>query len=267
MPSTLAAIVPSSELFVAGAALIAATINAGAGGGSFITFPALLAVGVPPVSANATNNLGIWLGNITSVGGLRGDLDVPRPMLIKLLVTSVIGSLIGAYLLLRTKNETFVALLPFLLLGATVIYILGPRITRATHTLKFTKPASPQALIAQLIINIYGGFFGAAQGILLLALFSIMGLNDARKANALKNFVGMTVNGIACIPYVLAHLIDWPTGIAMSVGSLSGGLLGAHIVKRLPSSALRGVVIVVASSMTLYFFWKTDIVHSGFSHF
>ncbi|MGH7708815.1 MAG: sulfite exporter TauE/SafE family protein [Vulcanimicrobiaceae bacterium] len=244
-------------LIVAGAAFVAAAINAAAGGGSFISFPTLLGVGIPPVSANATNNLAMWLGTLTSANELRGDLDLPRPAFVKIVIVSLIGSVAGALILLRTSNATFAVLIPFLLLGATLLYVFGPQITRAVRDFTFARLDSPIGLGAQFVVAIYGGFFGAAQGILILALLGALGMHDARKANALKNVLTAFINGIACIPYVLARIIDWQVGLAMAIGAIAGGYIGANLVKRLPAPAVRTVVIAIACSMTAYFFWKT----------
>jgi uncharacterized protein len=250
------------ELFVAATAFIASMMNATAGGGSFLSFPVLLAIGMPPVTANATNNFAMWMGNITTVGGSRCDLDIPRSTLIKLLFVSLTGGVVGALLLLHTRNAVFALVVPFLLLGATVVYIFGPAITRRAKSLDLARLESVPALIAQFIIAIYGGFFGAAQGILTLALLNVLGLHDTRKAASLKNVLVLASNGIACVPYIIARIIDWPTALIMGVGALCGGYIGSCLVRRIPGPFMRWVIIAIASSVTVFLFWKYIFTHA-----
>jgi uncharacterized membrane protein YfcA len=250
-----------SCIIVAVVAFLASMINAAAGGGSFLSFPTLLALGVPPVTANATNNFAMWMGNITMIGGSYRDLDIPSSTLVKLFVVSLAGGLVGAVLLLHTGNVAFSSVVPFLLLGATLVYFLGPSITERVESLDFARPDSLPALFAQFAIAVYGGFFGAAQGILTLALLNVLGMHDARKASALKNVLVFASNGIACIPYVAARLVHWPTAVAMGLGALAGGYVGSHVVRRLPASLMRGVVLSIASAMTVFVFWKYTFMH------
>ncbi len=245
-------------LFVGSAAFVASAINAGAGGGSFISFPALLATGVAPVSANATNNVAMWLGSFASAGSFRSEIDVPRATLRKMLLASVLGSFAGALLLLRTTNATFAGLIPFLLLAATVLFVAGPALTRATqHLRRALRVDSAVGLFAQFCIALYGGFFGAAIGILMLALLGFLGMHDLRRANAFKVVLATIINGVAAVPFIIARAVTWDAAIAMSAGALAGGYLGADLVKRLPGRVVRAFVIVVATTMTLYFFWTT----------
>ena len=213
---------------------------------------------MPPVSANATNNVAMWLGSFASAGSFRSEIDVPRPVLVRMLVASAAGSIVGALLLLRTTNAAFSGLIPFLLLGATAIFVAEPWISRSMQRSR-RPPAldSPLGLAAQTIIAIYGGFFGAAIGILMLALLGLLGMHDLRRANAFKVLLATLINGVAVVPFVLARVIAWEPALFMSTGAIAGGFLGAGLVKRLPSSAVRAFVIVVASTMTAYFFWAT----------
>jgi uncharacterized membrane protein YfcA len=178
----------------------------------------------------------MWLGSLASTGSFRSEIDVHRPTLVRMLVTSVVGSTLGAILLLRTSNATFAGLIPFLLLGAT---------------------DSVHGLCLQFVIAAYGGFFGAAIGILMLALLTVLGMHDLRRANAFKVLLSTVINGVAVIPFVIARVIAWEPAAFMSIGAIAGGFLGAHLVKRLPSQVVRNFVIVVASTMTAYFFWVT----------
>jgi uncharacterized membrane protein YfcA len=246
----------SADLFVAGAAFVASGINAAAGGGTFLSFPAILATGVAPISANATNNVAMWLGSFASTGSFRSEIDVPRATLVRMLVASAVGSTLGAILLLRTTNATFSGLIPFLLLGATLIFIAGPAITKAAQSSgRALRLDSPFGLGLQFAIAGYGGFFGAAIGILMLALLGVLGVSDLRRANAFKVLLATVINGVAVVPFVLARAIAWEPAAFMSGGAIAGGFLGASLVKRLPSIVIRRFVIFVACTMTAYFFW------------
>ncbi len=218
----------------------------------------LLSTGLPSVSANATNNVAMWLGSFASAGSFRSEIDVARPALVRILATSAVGSIAGAVILLHTSNEQFSRLIPFLLLASTALFICGPWLTK-----RLRRPqgeltiASPLGLVLQFFIAVYGGFFGAAIGILMLALLAVLGMSDLRKANAFKVLLATVINGVAVVPFVIARVIAWEAAAVMSAGAIAGGFLGAGVVKRLPSSVVRGFVIVVGLSMTAYFFWKT----------
>ena len=253
-----------SGAFIGAAAFVASALNAAAGGGSFISFPALLAIGIPPIKANATNNTAMWLGSFASAGAFRSELDVPRATLIKMLLTSAAGSIVGALLLLRTSNGAFTQLIPVLLFVATVIFIIGPQLTRAAARADLAgslRIDTPLGLAGQFAISIYGGFFGAAIGILMLALLGLLGMHDLRRANAFKVLLATVVNGVAVIPFVIARAIAWDAALVASICAIAGGYLGADLVKRLPSPVVRAFVIVVACAMTLYFAIKTYALH------
>ena len=246
------------------AAFVASAVNAGAGGGSFLSFPALLAAGIAPVSANATNNTAMWLGGLSSTGALRSELDVERGTLVKMLAVSIFGSIAGALVLLRTSNAAFSQMIPALLLFSTLLFICGPWLTRVVRGGSgAVRVDSAAGLAAQFAIALYGGFFGAAIGILMLALLGLLGVSDVRRANALKVLLATTINGVAVVPFVIARAIAWDAALIASVCALAGGYLGAHLVKRLPSRVIRRFVIIVASSMTAYFIWLTYFVRPG----
>ena len=220
----------------------------------------MLATGVAPISANATNNVAMWLGGFASTGSFRSEIDLPRPALTKMMLASIVGSLLGALLLLRTSNASFTQLIPILLFAATTVFILGPRLTKATqHMTAALTVESPFGIALQFAIAIYGGFFGAAMGILMLALLGILGMHELRRANALKVLLSTVVNGVAVIPFLLARAIAWDAALFMCVGAIAGGYVGAGLVKRLPSNVVRSFVIFVAVTMTAYFTWKTYI--------
>ncbi len=212
------------------------------------------------MSANASNNVAMWLGSLASTGQFRSELDIPRRTLVRMLVASTAGSVIGALLLLRTPNATFSGLIPFLLLGATVLFIAGPTITKASRgSSRALTLDSPLGLAAQTLIAMYGGFFGAAIGILMLALLGLLGIQDLRRANAFKVLLAALINGVAAIPFIIAKVIAWEPALFMSAGAIAGGIAGAGLVKRLPAGVLRNFVIVVACTMTIYFFYTTYV--------
>jgi uncharacterized membrane protein YfcA len=251
-------------VLVGGAAFLASGINAGAGGGSFISFPAILAAGIAPISANATNNTAMWVGGLSSTGALRSELTVERKTLLKMLGVSIVGSILGAVVLLRTSNSAFTQLIPLLLLFSTLLFIFGPGLTRAVRSRRTgISLDSPAGLAAQFVIAVYGGFFGAAAGILMLALLGLLGMTDMRRANALKVLLATTINGIAVIPFVIARAIAWDAALVACTCALAGGYIGAAVVKRLPSLVIRRFVIVGACTMTAYFFWKTYIARAA----
>jgi uncharacterized membrane protein YfcA len=200
----------------------------------------------------------MWLGSFASAGSFRSEIDIPRRILVRMIVTSSVGSVVGALILLRTSNERFSALIPFLLLASTTLFICGPWITKRARESKTELGVdSPLGFGLQFLIAVYGGFFGAAIGILMLALLTILGLTDMRRANAFKLLLATVINGVAVVPFVIAKAVSWEPAIAMSVGAITGGFLGAGVVKRMPPPVVRAFVIFVGLSMTAYFFWKT----------
>ena len=199
----------------------------------------------------------MWLGAFSSAGSFRKQIDIERAVLVKMLVTSLIGSTLGAVILLRTSNAAFTKLIPYLLLGSTLIFAFGPQLTRRARGSNTTlRIDSPAGLFAQFVIALYGGFFGAAAGILMLALLGLLGLNDLRRANAFKVLLATAINGVACIPFIVARAIAWEPAVAMSIGAIAGGVVGAGFVKRLPSNVIRMLVIAIGCTMTAYFFYK-----------
>jgi uncharacterized membrane protein YfcA len=242
-------------LFFAGA--IGGAINAVAGGGSFVAFPALLFTGVPPVPANATNTLALWVGTTASGGAYRMKLNIPRRVMIPLIVTSVIGGLAGAVLLINTPAQTFLRVLPWLLLGATLLFAFGKHLTgriSAGISHDSTSAAVVGASIFELFVAVYGGYFGGGIGIMNLAMLAAMGMTDIHAMNKLKVLLGGVINGVAVVTFVIARAILWPQALVMTAGSLIGGISSAHYAQKLPQAWIRGFVILVGCAMTIYFF-------------
>lgn len=244
-------------LFVAGA--LGGALNAVAGGGSFIVFPALLFSGVAPIAANATNTVALWVGTTASSRAYRKHLDISRRVMIPLTVTSLIGGIAGAYLLLHTPAQTFLRVLPWLMLGATLLFIFGSRLSRGSKSgvaHDTSTSALTVAVVFELIVAVYGGYFGGGVGILNLAMLAAIGMTDIHAMNALKVVLGGIINGVAVITFILAGAVAWKPGIVVIVGALLGGYFGAHYAQKLPPAWIRAFVIAVGTGMTLYFFWK-----------
>ncbi|GAC1432480.1 MAG: sulfite exporter TauE/SafE family protein [Ktedonobacteraceae bacterium] len=246
-------------LFVA--AVFGGTLNAVAGGGSFFTFPALIFTGVGSITANATSTVALWPGSIASVGAYRRDLvGQQRGFLLLLLGTSLIGGVLGAILLLRTPESTFVNLIPYLLLGATLLFALSPYITARlrVRTVEKTTRISTVTLIViafvQFVIAIYGGYFGGGIGILMLAALAFMGMDNINKMNAVKTLLTLAINGAGVVTFVIAGRILWLQALVMIVGAIVGGYGGAYYARKIEQRWIRLFVIVTGVVLTIYFF-------------
>jgi uncharacterized protein len=237
---------------------VGGALNAVAGGGSFVAFPALLFVGVPPIPANATNTLALWTAAAASGGAYRTRLETATRVLVPLLAASLAGGLLGALLLLRTPAHTFMRVLPWLTLGATLLFVSAKWL--AGRSSGISRQASTTALIsatlAQLLVGVYGGYFGGGMGIVMLAMLAALGMTDIHAMNALKSVMGWVINGVAVVTFVVAKAVYWKQGGVMIAGSLLGGYFGAHYALKLPPSWVRGFVIAVGAGMTVYFFVK-----------
>jgi hypothetical protein len=242
-------------LFFAGA--LGGGINAIAGGGSFVSFPALLFTGVPPVPANATNTLALWVGTSASGGAYPQKLNIPRRVMVPLVVTSVIGGLAGAFLLIKTPAQTFLHVLPWLLLGATLLFSFGKHLTgriSAGISHDASNAAVTGASIFELIVAVYGGYFGGGIGIMNLAMLAALGMTDIHAMNKLKVILGGVINGVATATFIATGAILWPQGAVMTVGAILGGVSSAHYSQKLPQAWVRSFVILVGTAMTIYFF-------------
>lgn len=242
-------------LFFAGA--LGGAINAVAGGGSFVSFPALLFTGVPPVPANATNTLALWMGTTASGGAYREKLSIPRRVMIPLVVTSAIGGLAGAFLLIKTPAQTFLHVLPWLLFGATLLFAFGKHLTgriSAGISHEASNAAVAVASVYETAVAVYGGYFGGGVGIMNLAMLSALGMTDIHAMNKLKVMLGGVINGVATITFVVTGMIVWPQAMVMTAGSILGGYSSAHYAQKLPQAWVKWFVILVGTAMTIYFF-------------
>lgn len=241
-------VVPALAAFAAG------MLNSVAGGGSFLSFPALVFAGVPAISANATNNSAMWVGTIGSARGYREEVREYRSLLLPVLLASAAGSLIGASLLLLTPQALFVRLIPWLLLFATLLFALSPLLARRTDR---APRHAPWQIAAQFAVAVYGGYFGAGMGILMLAVLAFSGLPSLNAQNAIKNVLAVAINGVALVPFVIARIVDWHFAVPMAVLALAGGYIGARLFRRVPQPLSRAIVILIGVGMTTVFFARS----------
>jgi uncharacterized membrane protein YfcA len=236
-------------LFVA--AFAAGAINSIAGGGTLVTFPTLVWLGRDPVIANATNAVALCPGSLAAMVGFRDELQRVRRWMLFLGVPSVIGGIIGAVLLLMTPSDTFARIVPFLILFATALFALQAPITRALHH----APREPMAswwsgtVLFQLAVAIYGGYFGAGIGILMLASLGLSGFTDLHEMIALRNLGGLCINGVAAVYFVARGAVNWPDAIVMTLGQIAGGYGGATLARRLGRPFIRRAVIIIGVAM------------------
>jgi uncharacterized membrane protein YfcA len=246
-------------LWLVAASFIAGVINAMAGGGSFISFPAMLAIGVAPIQANATNTVALWPGQLTSVWALRTDLR--RDLLLVVTSASIIGGIGGAMVLLRTPQITFMHLVPWLLLTASVLFgISGPvsrwlhRRTEATHVAH--APAILPLFLLILPVTFYIGYFGAGAGFLLMSALALFGVEDMNALNSLKVLAACTSNLCAVVTFIFGGAIVWHYCLVSMVFAAIGGYVGAQYARRMNPNVLRTIVVVTGCTMAAYFFWR-----------
>jgi uncharacterized protein len=241
------------------AAAIAAGINSVAGGGSFVSFPALLAFQHPPIESNATSSIALWPGVAASTLSYRKLLSEHKRILILMGGVSLVGGVAGSLILLKTPPDFFVALLPWLMLTGTLLFTFNSAILKRVRSLNSLGESTVGLIVVaafQFIISIYGGFFGGGQGILILSALSLLGLKDIHTMNALKTFIATVTNGAGNIAFIIAGAILWPQAIVMIIGAILGGYLGAHYAQRIPARYIRGFVIIIGTVLTIYFFLR-----------
>ncbi|PGH51075.1 sulfite exporter TauE/SafE family protein [Streptomyces sp. Ru87] len=239
-------------------AVFAAGIGAGAintvvGSGTLITFPVLLATGLPPITANVSNNLGLVPGSVSGAIGYRRELGGQRARIFRFGAVALVGGFIGAVLLLTLPSEAFNAIVPALIAVALVLVILQPRLSRALRRRRerdggeHPEHGGPLLLLGLLLASVYGGYFGAAQGVIYLSLMGLLLSDDLQRLNAVKNVLGALVNGVAAAVFLFIAHFDWTAVLLIAVGSAIGGQLGAKVGRRLPPAVLRGAVVVVGT--------------------
>ncbi len=242
------------------AAAAAGAINAVAGGGTIITFPVLLFYGTDPKVANATSTVALVIGTAGSIFGFRGQLAAVRPWLVRFVPVSLAGGLIGSVLLTRTSSAAFARFVPFLILFATLLFLAQGAFRRlAVAEAGATRGGGRQLLVAvvfQFLVSIYGGYFGAGIGILMLASLGFLGLTDIHEMNALKNVLGSLINVVAAVYFIAAGIVDWNKAGVMTIGALGGYYLGAHYSQRIPRDRVRGLITVIGLTISAYTFWR-----------
>lgn len=246
----------ASFLLLICAAFVAGVMNSVAGGGSFLTFPALVFTGVPSIIANASSTVALVPGTVASAWAYRHDFKRSEGFPFwSTMIVSLVGGTVGALLLLFTPQRTFDFLVPWLLLAATLLFAFGPRASAALKSHFHIGPAT--VIVMQLPIAIYGGYFGGAIGILMLAVWAAFGMTDIHVMNANKTILGGVLNAIAAVLFVIAGKVWWPQTLAMLVAAVIGGYVGAHGARRTPPQYVRAAILVISVTITAVFFFRT----------
>lgn len=241
------------------ASFLAGTLNAVAGGGSFLSFPALLGVGVLPIQANATNTVALWPGQVTSIVGYFSDLKVNRRLLVPVCSAALVGGLAGAVVLLRTGQATFMSLVPWLLLFATALFAVSAPVSRWLQRRPARQPAKGPMLTPLVVgvaaVSFYIGYFGAGAGFLVMSVLALFGIQQINEINALKVVATTVANGIAVVTFIVERQIEWRYCLLMMVTAAAGGFLGARYSRNLNPQVLRATVVLIGFGMALYFFF------------
>ena len=245
-------------------AFLAGAINSIAGGGTLLTFPALLAV-VSPVVANATSTIALVPGSLAGAWGYRQDVQHPPRLLWWLFAPSLVGGLIGTVLVTRTDEHYFEMAVPWLILLASALFSLQPLVAKMTKNQAVTSAAdhTQRQLIllscSQFLVGIYGGYFGAGVGILMLSALAFMGLRNVHEMNALKTILAVLMNGVAAVWFTMEGKVNWSYALPMAVSSIAGGYLGARLSLRFSSASVRKFVIAVGFTLSAFYFYKLYI--------
>ncbi len=245
------------------AAFVAGAMNAVAGGGTVLTFPALLAFGLPAIQANATSTLALLVGMLGSVYGYRRQMPAVAPLTLRFGVLSVTGGLLGALLLTHTAEKTFAGLVPFLLLFATILFLANDALRRLVRIDPLARPADllrrRGILVAyafQFLVALYGGYFGAGIGILMLASLGILGMHDIHEMNALKTVLSALINLVASVYFICAGLVVWPEALVMTAASTAGYFAASHYAQRIPQSGVRGAGAAIGLGISAWLMWR-----------
>jgi uncharacterized membrane protein YfcA len=244
-----------------GAAFLAGAINSVAGGGTLVSFPTLIWLGLSSVTANATSTVAIWPGSLGGMAGYRKELRRTSRRMLVLVVPSLIGGLAGAWLLRFTPPAVFERLVPFLILFATFLFMAQHPVQRMLQAAGIKGHESGRwlagALVFQFFVALYGGYFGAGIGILMLAALGILGLNDIHEMNGLKNFFAVCINGVAAAYFIFSKMVYWPDVLIMAIGAIAGGYTCAGAARRVGRTAVRRIVIGVGFAMAVSLFLKS----------
>jgi len=256
-------------VWLVAAAFLAGVLNAVAGGGSFLSFPALLGMNIPPIQANATNTVAIWPGQLTSVAAYREDVRKNLRVALLMGLAGLVGGTVGAIVLLNTPQKTFMRLVPWLLLFAASTFAVSGPVTRALERLKFQRHAgagsgqahAPRLLLLfffTIVVSIYVGYFGAGAGFLFMTLLAFFGYEDIHAINALKVVANTVANGIAFVIFIVEGQVVWRFCVAAMIAAAIGGYVSASLARRVPQPVLRGLVVAIGLSMAAWFFWRSN---------
>lgn len=236
------------------AAFFAGMLNTIAGGGTFLTFPALVYTGVPPIVANATSAVAVFPGYLGGAAGFRREIKgFDRSRLFRIVAVTAIGGLIGSLLLLFSSNEAFLLVIPFLLAIATLTFAFGGRFQAWASRHKFGRADGP---FSTLLVSVYAGYFNGGLGVVLLALFALWGMHDIHLMNGLKAALSFVLSAISVATFAAAGLVAWPQAVLMMLAATVGGNLGAPVARALPTAAVKAIVIGVGTTMSAVFFWR-----------
>lgn len=247
------------ELVVAAAAFAAGLINSIAGGGTLVSFPALLWTGRDPVLANATSTVALWPASLAGVYGFRRELKGGARLFLLFGAPSLVGGVLGAVLLLRTPSEMFARLVPFLILFATLLLAVQEPISRKlgkSDDNTRSRAWWTGAVVFQFLVGVYGGYFGAGIGILMLAALGLLGFTDIHRMNALKNLLAICINGVAAVYFIASGAVIWSDVLLMTFAAIAGGYTGARLAYRLGRRFVRIAVIVIGLVMSVSLFFK-----------
>lgn len=245
---------PLAALAVLAAGVVAGTVNTIVGSGSLVSFPTLLAVGYPSVLANVSNTVGLVPGSVSGAVGYRPELAGQGRRCLVFGACSAAGGLTGGLLLLNLPGKVFATVVPALILLACVLIALQPRLKRPAGSGAPTRRRLVAGLAGVYLAGIYGGYFGAAQGVILVALLGLVVDDDMQRINALKNVLAATVNGVAAVLFICLTHIAWQPAGLLALGSVAGALLGARIGRRIPDAALRWTIVVVGTAVAIILF-------------
>jgi uncharacterized membrane protein YfcA len=261
---------PWRTLWLCTASLIAGLLNAVAGGGSFLSFPALLNLGVPPIQANATNTVALWPGQATSILAYRRDLRENRHLVLPLALAAAVGGVSGGLLMLHTGQATFLRLVPWLLLVAASLFAASGPISQALQTRTrgkrklnqsqeaelLSRPSIVPLVCGMLLVTIYVGYFGAGAGFLIISLLAVFGIENINQINALKVVTTTLANGVAVILFVVEGQVLWQHCLLMMVTGALGGYVGARSARHVNPRLMRTLVTIIGFTMAAYFFWR-----------
>jgi len=245
------------EALAFAAAFVAGAINSVAGGGTLVSVPTLIWLGVPALNANATNAVALWPGSLGGMWGYRRELAGADSRLFALVVPSLAGGLLGAILLHFTPPDVFERLIPALILFATILFMAQEPLQRRFNLTAIHEARShwlSWTMVFQLLVGIYGGYFGAGMGIMMLAALSLMGHTDIHQMNGVKNLLSLCINGIAALYLSFTGLVVWGDAAVMAVGAIAGGVAGAGIARRIGRVVVRRIVIGIGFAMALSMF-------------